>query len=121
MGVQREQLRSRSGVLGVEPNHCGAHHTSASFHSGAHHTEHYASSHTGSHHTVTEAPSSTTAAPTDAPTTPAPATVAPGLECGECTACLADNGVCYQETSTFCNLYPQYKWCGSLGRPNLRR
>jgi hypothetical protein len=74
-----------------------------------------------SYHTVTEAPSSTTAAPTDAPTTPAPATAAPGLECGECTACLADNGVCYQETSTFCNLYPQYKWCGSLGRTNLRR
>jgi hypothetical protein len=37
-------------VLGVEPNHCGAHHTSASFHSGAHHTEHYASSHAGAHH-----------------------------------------------------------------------
>jgi hypothetical protein len=34
---------------------------------------------------------------------------------------LADNGVCYPETSTFCNLYPQYKWCGTLGRTNLRR
>jgi hypothetical protein len=29
--------------------------------------------------------------------------------------------VCYPETQTFCNLYPQYTWCGALGRTNLRR
>jgi hypothetical protein len=57
--VQREQLCSRSGVFGVEPDHCGAHHTSACSHSGAHHTERYASSHTGAHHTEHNASSYT--------------------------------------------------------------
>lgn len=57
---------------------------------------------------------STSAAPTPAPT-------APGLECGSCTACMADNGVCYSTAQAWCNLYPQYQWCGGLGHANLRR
>jgi hypothetical protein len=44
-----------------------------------------------------------------------------GLECGSCTACMADNGVCYTTTQAWCNLYPQYQWCGGLGHANLRR
>lgn len=71
--------------------------------------------------TAAPTPSPTTAEPTAAPTTSAPAPATPALECGECTACLANNGVCYPETQTFCNLYPQYTWCGALGRTNLRR
>merc|ERR1712232_264294 len=67
----------------------------------------------------TPSPSSTTAAPTPAPTTPASPTATPALECGQCTACLADNGVCYSQGQAFCDLYPQYIWCGPLGRTNL--
>merc|ERR1711988_339226 len=46
-------------------------------------------------------------------TTPATATAAPdAMECGSCSACMANNGVCYQQTKGFCDLYPQYTWCG---------
>merc|ERR1712072_520436 len=77
----------------------------------------------------TPSPSSTTAAaPTPAPTTPAPETTTPAPapatapeECGECTACMADNGVCYSQTQAFCDLYPQYRWCGPLGGSKLTR
>jgi hypothetical protein len=35
---------------------------------------------------------------------------------------LANNGVCYQETKNYCDLYPQFTWCGStLAKSNLRR
>merc|ERR1712083_964263 len=68
---------------------------------------------------ATEAPSSSssTAAPTTAaPSTEAPSssssTEAPSTECGSCSGCLANNGVCYAESKGFCDLYPQYKWCG---------
>merc|ERR1712083_895139 len=64
----------------------------------------------------TEAPSSsssTEAPSTEAPTTAAPSTEAPAsAECGSCSGCLANNGVCYAESKGFCDLYPQYKWCG---------
>lgn len=59
-------------------------------------------------------------APTPAPT-PALTPAIPAPECGSCTACLANNGVCYPETKGFCDLYPQYTWCGGLGHANLRR
>merc|ERR1712083_1007094 len=62
----------------------------------------------------------TTPKPTPAPT-PALTPATPALECGSCTACLANNGVCYPETKGFCDLYPQYTWCGGLGHANLRR
>merc|ERR1711948_255372 len=41
-----------------------------------------------------------------------PAPPAP-TECGSCNGCLANNGVCYPETKLFCDLYPQYTWCGA--------
>merc|ERR1712087_273056 len=79
----------------------------------------------------TEAPSSasssTLAPSTEAPTTAAPPTEAPTTaepvaQCGSCNACLADNGVCYPESKTFCDLYPQYTWCGGRRLSgNLRR
>merc|ERR1711972_1312683 len=54
---------------------------------------------------------STTVAPepTEAPTTAAPAPT----ECGSFNGCLANNGVCYPESKSFCDLYPQYTWCGA--------
>merc|ERR1712190_673626 len=70
---------------------------------------------------------STTASPsTEAPTTAAPSTdaptAAPIAQCGLCTGCLADNGVCYPESKGFCDLYPQYTWCGARRLSgNLRR
>jgi len=66
--------------------------------------------------TQSTTPAPTTAAPTTAAlesTTPASTTAAEGLaECGSCSGCLANNGVCYQQTKSFCDLYPQYTWCG---------
>merc|ERR1712039_581293 len=56
----------------------------------------------------------TSPAPTPTPTTPA-------SECGSCTACLANNGVCYSQTQAFCDLYPLYTWCGESGHVNLRQ
>merc|ERR1712087_997251 len=73
------------------------------------------------------ASSSTLAPSTEAPTTAAPPTEAPTTaepvaQCGSCNACLADNGVCYPESKTFCDLYPQYTWCGGRRLSgNLRR
>merc|ERR1712050_108409 len=79
----------------------------------------------------TEAPSSassTTPAPsTEAPTTAepsteAPTTAAPIAQCGLCNGGLANNGVCYAESQGFCDLYPQYTWCGARRLSgNLRR
>jgi hypothetical protein len=44
------------------------------------------------------------------------------VQCGSCNACLADNGVCYPESKGFCDLYPQYTWCGGRRLSgNLRR
>merc|ERR1712039_150191 len=80
---------------------------------------------------LTEAPSSassttpvpSTEAPTTAaPSTDAPTTAAPIAQCGLCNGCLADNGVCYPESKGFCDLYPQYTWCGARRLSgNLRR
>merc|ERR1712039_109887 len=75
----------------------------------------------------TAAPAPTTPVPsTEAPTTAAPSTdaptAAPIAQCGLCTGCLADNGVCYPESKGFCDLYPQYTWCGARRLSgNLRR
>lgn len=31
----------------------------------------------------------------------------------KCSACLANNNVCYGQDKEWCDLYPQYKWCGA--------
>jgi len=70
---------------------------------------------------TTTAPS-TEASTTAAPSTEAPTTAQPILECGSCNACLANNGVCYPESKGYCDLYPQYTWCGGRRLSgNLRR
>merc|ERR1712187_325940 len=65
---------------------------------------------------------STEASTTAAPSTEAPTTAEPVAQCGSCNACLANNGVCYPESKGFCDLYPQYTWCGGRRLSgNLRR
>merc|ERR1712217_646062 len=60
----------------------------------------------------TPAPTSASTSATPAPT-PAPSAQAPApTECGSCQACMANNGVCYGEAKSWCDLYPQYTWCG---------
>merc|ERR1711972_1041200 len=59
----------------------------------------------------TAAPS--TAASSTAAPVPAPAPAPAPTECGSCSGCLANNGVCYPESKAFCDLYPQYAWCGA--------
>merc|ERR1712187_499134 len=68
-------------------------------------------------------PAPSTEAPTTAePSTEAPTTAAPIAQCGLCNGCLANNGVCYAESQGFCDLYPQYTWCGARRLSgNLRR
>merc|ERR1719422_2198918 len=61
--------------------------------------------------TPTPAPP-TPPAPTPTPVTPAP-TPPPAVDCGSCTQCLANNGVCYTQPESWCNLYPTFTWCGS--------
>lgn len=70
----------------------------------------------------------TPASPTPAPSmSPPPPTAAPSpsppspSNCGTCTACLASNSVCYEQSAQWCGQWPDNTWCGAKQMQKAKR